>query len=460
MGVSLFWKKLFRSVLPLALFAVIMLSACSSGEIVGPGKAAALLDTEPAAGEAVANGDTLVLNFDGDPGLVVINGSVAIVENNQAYWIVRKMPEEGTAVLHVRWDGDSRDLNMRVRQEIALYDTSGASSTTPGPATTSSTTTLPEEVSHLAIVGVDVEPVPWVRVKADTGQMVCDFFYVNLTFHIQNKGNTDFPPAGVNGRSDRGGVLFYTVLYNGQESQDQYVLQAIKPYTFWNHHPLDVPAGGYTTLERQFRVPTDHPLNPFSITAWFTEPRSRLQSDIPPTGAPVIQQTYNRPDGTEAMLEMEQSPYVSKPFTINGPDLLPLQLIGVPDAEMARHYDTVLIFENQGTEARSSVTVSINVPDGKGSNSISWMRDINGPFAPGKYAVIIEDRLAMGEPDWTNCRARVSLHCTDAIEGFTSLGDVDLSNDVKLFKETTEGSSTSLSNYIKDVKVVLIEGED
>ncbi len=328
----------------------------------------------------------------------------------------------------------------------------------------------------LEIVSVEAEPVPWVREQVSEERLpqgVCDFFRIRLTFTISNRGAADFPPEGVTARSDRGGKLFWTVLHGGRETGQAIIYPE---YSFWYHNELVIPEGGVGTIVREFAVPTDMPLNAFTVVAWFVPPMTpyagygddreppsrtktgrtsrRSSSSTPPPGSaepvrpspppattPSIQQTITRDGREQVALELVGAPFRSAPITIDGPDVRPVRAIWLKD-DKPEHWNTVLVFENRGSETVASVQAGMGVSYvGKPSESMGWSHELPGPFPPGRYCAYVLGEHALEEPDFSTNRARVSLRCPlpDTVGAdVISLGDVDLTNDWQEFPDTKE----------------------
>ncbi len=346
-----------------------------------------------------------------------------------------------------------------------LYDTGTGPTNTPitqSPLVTQTPTDTPPmqtevPVPHLEIVDVAAEPIPWIKELSQTGQMVCDYFRIKLIFTIMNKGGADFPPEGVTASIGTGGIFFFTILYrDGDEWQEDEnsqtrVLQEAQYYTFWYHNELNVPAGGTTQLERVFRVAYQYPLNPFQVVAWFTEPMWRLEPGriIPPPDTPVIEQMYSFPDGKRISLKLDGTPFMSIPIDVHGPDVRPVQAVYIPVPGEARRFDTCLIFENIGELSAEKVYASLKVPDTISSNnSIQWTQEVTGPFAPGMHAVFVCNQFVSGVPDYTKSELYITLLCPEDSPGVVSVGDVDMSNDLKLIEQTKEQSKESLADIL------------
>nr|NIQ33738.1 hypothetical protein [Nitrososphaeria archaeon] len=336
-------------------------------------------------------------------------------------------------------------------------DTSTSESTGATGVTDTSGTTQPETAfPHLAIVGVDYELINWVK---EPGQyhMVGTYFRIKLTFKITNKGEADFPPEGVTANLGNGGRLFWTILYDGKQSED--TMTNMYPfYSFWYHNELNIPAGGIGFVEREFRVAFDRPLNPFTVVAWFAPPLTE-ESEIPAADAPVIQQTVPIPGGNKIALQLDQAPYVSEAFILEGPDIKPL-IISVSEVKgKPGLYNIIAIFENLNpVETAGSVQVTIMVPDKSKPNSYSlsdvsfnWFREISGPFVMGRHGIYLENQRVRGEPYWEKTYFHTVLLCPDpdATSGEISIGDIDRTNDLRYMKDVWKESLTDLLLSLK-----------
>jgi hypothetical protein len=374
-------------------------------------------------------------------------------------------------------------LTLDVAATLALLGGMSGAVTALDEAT-DHTATTPAEPGYpiLEIVDVEVEPVPWVReqVSKTSPQGVCDFFRIRLTFTISNHGTADFPPAGIPARLDTGGKLFWTVLFGGDETQQpRETGQATiyNEYSFWYHDELTIPEGGVAKVVREFAAPTDVPLNDLTVVAWFVppmteyladgdgrEPSSKVKSgrtsrdaprssaparptmllrpSPPPDAAPPIRQTITRDGREQVALELMGAPFRSTPITISGPDLLPLQAIWVKD-DKPEHWNTVLVFENRGSETVASVRAGMGVSYVGTTESMGWSLELPGPFPRGRFCAYVLGEHALLEPDFSTNRAQVSLRCPlpEAVGADTiSLSDVDPTNDRQEFPDTRERS--------------------
>jgi hypothetical protein len=148
----------------------------------------------------------------------------------------------------------------------------------------------------LEIVYVGAEPIPWVRegvIKKTNPHGVCDLWCIQLSFTISNRGTADFPPDEMTARSDRGGKLFWTVLFGGDGTRaprETGQSTIYREYSFWYHDELTIPEGGVAKIVREFPVPTDVPLNEFTVVAWFVPPMTQYlgQDDDRTSGARVL----------------------------------------------------------------------------------------------------------------------------------------------------------------------------
>jgi len=333
----------------------------------------------------------------------------------------------------------------------------------------------------LEIVFVEAEPVPWVRqgvTEAKPQGTGCDLFRIQLTFTISNRGTADFPPEGMTARLDRGGKLFWTVLFGGgraREPRETGQSTIYSEYSFWYHEDLTIPEGGTAKVVREFPVPTDVPLNEFTVVAWFVPPMTQyavygddrepapkvksgrssrrdssstppprttglVRPSPPPMTAPPIRQTITRDGREDVALELAGAPFRSPPIAIDGPDVQPVRALWI-EADKPEHFDTVLVFENRGSETVASVQAGMGVSYVGTNESMGWNLELPGPFPPGRYCAYVLGEHALQEPDFSTNRAQVSLRCPlpDAVGAdAVSLGDVDLTNDLTEFRDTRE----------------------
>ena len=268
----------------------------------------------------------------------------------------------------------------------------------------------------------------------------------------------------------------------GQAPRETGLSTIYHEYSFWYHNELAIPEGGVAKIVREFPVPIDVPLNDFTVLAWFVPPMTQYAADgdagepsarvksgrssrrasgspatpspsplpetappirrpsPPPVTAPPIRQTITRDGREQVAFELVGAPFRSSPIAIGGPDVQPLMAIWIEDDE-PEHYNTVLVFENRGTETISAVQAGMGVSYVGTTESMGWSHELPGPFPPGRYCVYVLGEHALQEPDFSTNRATVSLRCpmpgavgADAV----SLGDVDPTNDRQEFTDTRE----------------------
>ncbi len=380
---------------------------------------------------------------------------------------------EEEALLDTGGDGSNGGSGNETTSESTDSNSTSGDADAGDSSTVQMDTQEEADFPHLAIVGVEAEPIPWV-LEPGPYHTVCDYFRIKLRFTVRNIGKAAFPPEGVTPGLANRGYLLWTVLYNGEESGDNETRIYQPHLVTWNYSEIQyqealdiIPPQGAITIEREFRAALDHPLNPFQVVAWFHPPvttpagsskigrtqergtadsqpveGSRLETEIPSPDAPVIKIQETISGGERTVLQLEQAPFVSEEFRIDGPDVEPIKLIWIDNAGgKENHYDTGVVFENLGTTAVGSVHVSFYVPFAKLNaedleiiDRISWSYEIPGPITKGKYAVVFCGIEAEGAPvlveELELMRISVQLHCPEYSPGPISIGDVDRTNDV------------------------------